>query len=95
MSEMNLTPELTLTPTAAAVEQAPNLTLVEPDVQMETQAQREANAVKLDESMLTEAERKMVAEFSEKIDVTDSNLVMQYGAAAQKNIAAFSENALK
>ena len=44
--------------------------------------------------MLSEAERKMVEEFSQKIDVTDSNLVLQYGAAAQKNIAAFSESAL-
>ena len=33
-------------------------------------------------------------EFSKKIDITDSNLVLQYGAAAQKNIAGFSENAL-
>ena len=30
----------------------------------------------------------------QKIDVTDSNVVLQYGAAAQKNIASFSENAL-
>ena len=44
--------------------------------------------------MLSEAEKKMVDEFAQKIDVTDSNLVLQYGAAAQKNIAAFSENAL-
>ena len=62
--------------------------------QQAAQAQREANAVKIDESMLSEAERKMVDEFSQKIDVTDSNLVLQYGAAAQKNIAAFSESAL-
>ena len=60
----------------------------------ERQKQREANAVKLDESMLTEAERKMVDEFAQKIDVTDANLVLQYGSAAQKNIASFSENAL-
>ena len=99
--EKNLTPELTLTPDAAAIQAAPapSLTL-EPSLdtaqqaQEEEQKQREANAVKLDESMLTEAERKMVDEFSQKIDVTDSNLVLQYGAAAQKNIAAFSENAL-
>ena len=44
--------------------------------------------------MLSDAEKKMVDEFAKKIDVTDSNLVLQYGAAAQKNIAAFSENAL-
>ena len=36
----------------------------------------------------------MVDDFAQKIDITDSNLVLQYGAAAQKNIASFSENAL-
>ena len=104
MSEetMDLTPQLTLTPDAAtAAPQAPSLTL-EPNAdqqqaqaaQQAAQAQREANAVKIDESMLSEAERKMVDDFAQKIDVTDSNLVLQYGAAAQKNIASFSENAL-
>ena len=104
MSEetMDLTPQLTLTPDSAATQpQAPSLTL-EPNAdqqqaqaaQQAAQAQREANAVKIDESMLSEAERKMVDDFAQKIDVTDSNLVLQYGAAAQKNIASFSENAL-
>ena len=97
--ELNLTPELTLDPSAAAQAPAPELTLDAGQTQSQAdqaalQAQRDANAVKLDESMLTEAERKMVDEFSQKIDVTDSNLVLQYGAAAQKNIAAFSESAL-
>ena len=104
MSEetMDLTPQLTLTPDSAATQpQAPSLTL-EPTAdqqqaqaaQQAAQAQREANAVKIDESMLNEAERKMVDDFAQKIDITDSNLVLQYGAAAQKNIASFSENAL-
>ena len=91
-------PELTLEPTAAQV--APELTLEptapqapQPDAAA-IQAQRDANAVKLDESMLSDAEKKMVDELAKKNDVTDSNLVLQYGAAAQKNIAAFSENAL-
>ena len=99
--QLNLTPELTLTPDAAAAAQAPaapELTLEPsaPDtaVQAAAQAARDANAVKLDESLLSEAERKMVDDFSRKIDVSDSNMVMQYGAAAQKNIAAFSESAL-
>ena len=98
--EMNMTPELTLTPNlegAAAIE-APALTLdptaAETAVQQADEAVRDANAVQLDESMLYEAERKIVADFAEKIDVTDSNLVLQYGAAAQKNIAGFSESAL-
>ncbi len=101
----NLTPELTLTPeTATAVAQAPEaptLTL-EPTLsaddaaaaQAAAQAERDKNAIKLDESQLTEAERKIVADFAEKIDITDSTQVLQYGAAAQKNVAGFSENAL-
>ena len=101
--KMDLTPELTLTPDAAAVAQAPaapeapTLTLennLTPDDVAAAQKERDANAVKLDESQLTEAERKMVADFAEKIDITDSTVVLQYGAAAQKNIASFSENAL-
>ncbi|MBQ5325973.1 MAG: toxic anion resistance protein [Oscillospiraceae bacterium] len=56
--------------------------------------QRELNAIKLDESALSEEERKVVDEFSKKIDISNSSLVLQYGAAAQKNIASFSENAL-
>ena len=100
--QLNLTPELTLTPdTAAAAAQAPaapELTLEPsaPDTaaQAAAQAARDANAVKLDESILSEAEKKMVDDFSQKIDISDSNMVMQYGAAAQKNIAAFSESAL-
>ncbi len=97
--EQNFTPELTLDTAAAQAAEAPALTLepsapATPAVDESVQAARDANAVKLDESMLSEAERKMVAEFSEKIDVTDSSLVLNYGAAAQKNVAAFSESAL-
>ena len=96
----DFTPELTLTPDTAAAAQAPqspNLTL-EPTLTAEdaaaAQKARDEHAVKLDESQLTDAERKMVNDFSEKIDITDSNMVLQYGAAAQKNIASFSENTL-
>ena len=96
---LNTTPELTFDPSAAQAVEAPALTLepsapAAPQVDEAAQAARDANAVKLDESMLSEAERKMVEDFSQKIDVTDSNLVLNYGAAAQKNIAAFSESAL-
>ena len=104
MSENNdFTPELTLTPdlstgaAAAQAPQAPDLTLT-PDMSSEDEAAaqkaRDEHAVKLDESQLTEAERKMVDDFAAKIDITNSNVVLQYGAAAQKNIASFSENTL-
>lgn len=59
-----------------------------------TMEKREIEAVKLDEEQLSEAERKAVDEFSKKIDITNSTMVMQYGAAAQKNIAQFSEATL-
>lgn len=48
-----------------------------------------------DESMLSEAERKTVNDFVDKIQLTDSNTVMLYGAGAQKKIADFSQNALE
>ena len=96
--EKNMMPELTLTPdTATAAEEVPALTL-EPSAPATPAApapeKPAAEPVKLDDSMLSEAEKKAVEDFSKKIDIMDSNLVLQYGAAAQKNVAGFSENAL-
>ena len=93
MSEINMMPELTLDPTGETV---PALTL-EPEAPAAPAAEPAkpaAEPVKLDDSMLTEAEKKVVEDFAKKIDVMDSNLVLQYGAAAQKNVAGFSESAL-
>ncbi len=44
---------------------------------------------------LSEEEKTAVAEYAESIDITDSQMVLQYGAGAQKKIADFSENALQ
>ena len=97
MSENNMMPELTLDPQAA--EAAPVLTLDAEVVTPATPAVAEPPAadivpVKLDDSMLSEAEKQVVEDFSKKINIMDSNLILQYGAAAQKNVAGFSENAL-
>ena len=93
--EKNTIPELTLTPSAAQ-EAVPELTL-DPTAQ-EQPAQEpekpEVTPVQMDENLLSDAEKQAVEEFSKKIDLTDSQLVLQYGAAAQKNVAGFSENAL-
>lgn len=62
--------------------------------QAEIEKQREIEAIHLDESTLSEKERAQVEEFSKKIDISNSNVVMQYGSAAQKNIAQFSEATL-
>ena len=68
--KMEFTPELTLTPdlSAPVVETAPKTELAAAD--------EEAQAIQLDESRLTEAERKMVDDFVQKIDLTDTNLVL-------------------
>ena len=91
----NLTPELTLDPAAVAAVPAPELTLEPAATPAAPEpAKPEVKPVELDDSMLSEAEKKAVEEFSKKIDVMDSNLILQYGAAAQKNVAGFSESAL-
>ena len=96
MSE-KFVPELTFGNEAAAAEEI-TLTLGDapatpatPEVE---EKKPEAEPVKLDDSMLTESEKKAVEEFAGKIDICDSSLVLQYGAAAQKKVAGFSESAL-
>ncbi len=80
----------------------PEIELVMPEIATETAAAAAVAAetastvepVKVDDSMLTEAEKKTVNEFSEKIDITNSAMVMQYGASAQRKISEFSDSAL-
>ena len=96
----NQIPELTLDPSAAAAAElasipAPELTLDPAATPAAPEPEKpEVKPVELDDSMLSEAEKKAVEEFSKKIDVMDSNLILQYGAAAQKSVAGFSESAL-
>lgn len=74
--------ELTLTP---------NLDLkTEPAPEKEKQVDQ----VIFDESSLTEQERKMIDEFSEKIDLRNTAVIMQYGSSAQSKVAEFSDTAL-
>jgi uncharacterized protein YaaN involved in tellurite resistance len=82
-----LAPVLTLNTSGS-----PTAEVVTPEAQT---LKRDVTAVKLDMSMLTEAEQKMVHDFSKKIDITDTNAVLTYGAASQKNIADFSGSTLE
>ena len=85
-------PQLTLTPELEdqpVFETKPETTLVNPAEQVDSRPESGP-----DMSQLSEAEQKAVIDFAEKIDITDSGLVLQYGAAAQKNIADFSGTAL-
>ena len=49
----------------------------------------------LDDSVLTDEERRMVDSFAQQIDLTDSAMVLRYGAGTQKKMADFSEDALE
>ena len=53
------------------------------------------DVAKLAEAHLSEAEKKAVNEFAEKIDITDTATVLQYGAGTQQKIADFSDSALQ
>ncbi|MCL2424911.1 MAG: toxic anion resistance protein [Oscillospiraceae bacterium] len=94
MSEMNAmeyVPTLTLDPdseassTAVAIPAANALEL----------SKDEPAANTLDISQLSDEEQKQVKDFADKIDITNTNAVLTYGAASQRNIANFSENTLK
>lgn len=86
--ESSFIPSLTLEPnaaeTAAAVEAAP----------VEEKKAEPAAVEKLDISSLSPAEQAAVRDFSQKIDITNTEQVMNYGSAAQKNISEFSDAAL-
>ncbi len=93
--------KLTLTPFEEQNDQAPQgetqtaAQVAEVLEQAEQQAAVQVQQDALDMQNFSEEEREMIDEFSKKIDVTDSNLVFSYGAAAQQNISQFSDAALK
>lgn len=56
-------------------------------------AAAEATA-EMDTSMLSEADRRAIEEFAQKIDLNNTDHVLLYGSDAQKKIADFSDSAL-
>ena len=93
----NMMPELTLTPddtAAAAAVEVPSLTLTPEAPEVPKEEEKKIEPVEMDDKLLTEEEKQAVEAFSHKIDIRDTNQVLQYGAAAQKSVASFSENAL-
>ena len=85
---MEYVPNLTLSPGASGLAAAAD---VDPVAEL---ARRDETAVKLDISQLTAGEQTAVREFSKQIDIVDTNAILTYGAASQKNISEFSENVL-
>ena len=79
--EFNVTPELTLDPFQEEKKETP---------QIYQEAEPETPEI-----VLTPEEKNMVSAFAEKIDLANSNMILQYGAGTQKKIADFSEKALE
>ena len=83
----NYKPTLTLDPNAEEEVSAIELEVKkEADVVAETVKQLQ---------QLSPEEQRTVDEFAEKINIEDSAMVLQYGAAAQKKLAGFSDTALE
>jgi uncharacterized protein YaaN involved in tellurite resistance len=105
MTESNIPqmPELVLTPKAAepapaeasiqqTIEQAAGI-LTTPAEQPKPTVSQDV-APTLDDSMLTDAERQAIDAFIAKLDVTNPDHVLLFGAEAQKKVASFSDSAL-
>mgnify|MGYP000131672294 CR=1 FL=1 len=72
----------------------PTLTLDPTPEAAEEKKPEPAPAAQQPEVQLTPEEQAMVDSFAEKIDITNSQQVLQYGSACQKKIGDFSEAAL-
>lgn len=73
---------------------APSLTLDPAADEKVVEEAKKAAPVKVEDTPLSPEEQKMVDDFAEKIDITNSQMVLQYGAASQKKLSDFSETAL-
>ena len=93
----DLNKELDLNVPAApslTLDAAPTLTLDPAADEQVVEEVKKAEPVKVEDTPLSPEEQKMVDDFAEKIDITNSQMVLQYGAASQKKLSDFSETAL-
>jgi len=93
MSESNPMLQLSLAPSAPVPEAAAPTESIQQTAAPAAEAPAEV-APKLAESQLTDAERKAIDDFIQKVDVTNPDHVLLFGADAQKKIADFSQSAL-
>ena len=83
-------PSLTLDAAPAA----PTLTLDPAADEKVIAESKKATPVQVEDTPLSPEEQKMVNDFAEKIDITNSQMVLQNGAASKKKLSDFSETAL-
>ena len=81
-------------PTLTLEADASTLTLAPAADEKVVEEAKKAAPVKVEDTPLSPEEQQMVNDFAEKIDITNSQMVLQYGAASQKKLSSFSETAL-
>ena len=92
-NELDLNAPVAPTLTLDSAPAAPTLTLDPADEKI-VEESKKATPVQVEDTPLSPEEQKMVNDFAEKIDLTNSQMVLQYGAASQKKLSDFSETAL-
>ena len=80
-------PTLTLTPFPEKKEELPQKTEEQTGVEVKEKME--------EESRFTPEEKQQIQVFSQQINISDSNMILQYGAGAQQKLADFSEKALE
>mgnify|MGYP001228307319 CR=1 FL=1 len=91
---LTLTPDAVIEVPSLTLEPEKEAALIQAGAAAPLQTKPEVEPVVLDERILSAEEQQMVRSFAEKIDIQNANQILQYGAAAQKKIAGFSEAAL-
>ena len=95
MSENNALPQLSLAPSAPVPEAAAEpVSSIQQAPAAPVEKQNVETAPGLDESQLTDAEKRAIEDFIAKVDVTNPDHVLLFGADAQKKISDFSQTAL-
>ena len=74
---------------------APTLTLDPFQEEKQAAVPAEKQDPVMDDAILTPEEKQTVMQFAQQIDLTNSQMILQYGAGTQKKMADFSENALE
>ena len=74
---------------------APTLTLDPFQEEKQAPKPEEKQDPVMDDAILTPEEKQTVMQFAQQIDLTNSQMILQYGAGTQKKMADFSENALE
>ncbi|MBR4086072.1 MAG: toxic anion resistance protein [Lachnospiraceae bacterium] len=81
--------------TFEVIEEVPTVETIAPEnTSAEAKKMTEKEVTTLAESQLTPKEQEMVKAFVDKIDLNNTNAVLQYGASTQKKMADFSNKAL-